>query len=126
MPNYQFRCVEPDCGRDYETFFEFAAFHREEICPDCGALSELVICTPRILKSSLGHEAYFDHSLGAVVSTQQEREELAKKVGDKEGRNIVFADPTDTKALGVNDDGLDATRRRKQDTGQDTSTRKHL
>lgn len=126
MPTYDFQCSEWDCGRRYERFYSFADFHREEICPDCGSLAEVVISPPRIQGSSLRHEAFFDHSLGAVVSSQKEREELAKKIGEKEGRNIVFADPNDTNALGVNDDGLDATRRRKRDTGQETSTRKHL
>lgn len=126
MPTYEFRCAEGDCGLGYETFYPLAEFRRIEPCPYCNGRAELVISTAHIQKSSLRHESYFDHSLGSVVSGQQDREEKAKALGDKEGRNIVFVDPQDTKALGVNDDGLDATRRRKQDTGQSVSTTKHL
>lgn len=126
MPNYGYRCQDCIEGYEIERFFPFAEYTRRIDCPSCGGDAYVVFSSPRIQKSSLQHEARYDHSLGAVVSGQKDREELAKKIGDKEGRTIVFADPQDTKALGVSDEGLHETRRRKHDTGEQLSTTKHL
>lgn len=126
MPTYTYRC--PRHG-DFDIQRSFAEFGRETIyCGTClreGDTEECihVLHAPSIIKSSLRHEATFDSSLGVVVTGQQDREEKAKRIGEKEGRNIVFVDPTDTKALGVSDEGLDATRRRKQDTGEAEGTK---
>lgn len=123
MPTYTFRCEEHG---DWDIFLPFAQFDEPQSCEVCATGLVRVISTPRIIKSSLRTEAHFDHSLGGIVTDQHSREELAKRKGEAEGRSIVFADPTDTKALGVNEEGLDATRRQKRDTGEVTGTTKYL
>ena len=120
MPTYTFRCEEHG---DWEVFLPFAQFDDPQACQVCAGRLVRVLATPHIIKSTLRHEAHFDHSLGGIVTDQKSREELAKRKGEAEGRSIVFADPSDTKALGVSDEGLDATRRRKQDTGQVEGTK---
>lgn len=124
MPTYDYRCSDCLDGEQFEQFRSFDEFARRIACPFCGGDAWLVISPPRIQKSSLRHEATFDHSLGTVVTGQRDREEVAKRLEQKDGRKIAFVDPQDTKALGVNDDGLDATRRRKRDTGQAEGTSK--
>lgn len=123
MPTYTFRCE--DHG-DWDIFLPFAQFDDPQACEVCATRLVRVLATPQIIKSSLRHEAHFDHSLGGVVTDQHSREELAKRKGEAEGRSIVFADPTDHKALGVSDEGLDATRRQKRDTGEVEGTTKYL
>lgn len=123
MPTYTFRCE--DHG-DTDIFLALADFDEPQACKVCATGLVRVISTPQIIKSSLQHEARFDHSLGGIVTDQHSREELAKRKGEAEGRSIVFADPTDHKALGVSDEGLDATRRQKRDTGEVEGTTKYL
>lgn len=115
MPTYTFRC---EAHGDKDVFLSFADFDDPQACEVCATRLVRVLSTPRIIKSSLRAEAHYDHSLGGVVTDQHSREELAKRKSEAEGRSIVFVDPSDSKALGVNDDGLDATRRQKVDSGE--------
>ena len=122
MPVYVYQCQ--DCSEPpFERFFSFADYVRYVPCGACGGDAYVVIQSPSIAKSTLRHEATFDHSLGSIVTGQKDREEIAKRLEQKDGRKIAFVDPHDTKGLGVNDDGLDATRRQKQNTGKVEGTK---
>lgn len=120
MPTYTFRCEEHG---DWDIFLPFADFDEPQACEVCATGLVRVLSSPRIIKGSLRSEAHYDHSLGGIVTDQHSREELAKRKGEAEGRSIVFADPDDHKALGVSDEGLDATRRQKRDTGKAEGTK---
>jgi len=51
MPIYEYEC--PDCGHVFEEWGKAAESHKEEPCPDCGALSPRVISrTSFVLKGN--------------------------------------------------------------------------
>lgn len=113
MPTYEFRC--PADG-SWERFYTFKEFRRTDNCPQCGRAAQLIVSPPRIQKSTLQHEARFDHTLGGVVSSQQDREELLKRKSDETGRQLVFSDPQDTKSK--NEEGM-AEKQDRVDRGLD-------
>ncbi len=126
MPTYTYRC--PHHG-DSDIVLSFAEHDRGvRWCGACiregrSTPCDQVFFPPHIARSTLRHEAHYDHALGAVVTGQRDREEVAKRLEQQDGRKIAFMDPQDTKGLGVSDEGLNATRRQKRDTGQTEGTK---
>lgn len=100
MPTYTYRC--PIHG-DRDTFLPFSEHGPQRWCGECireGRSTKVVqvFTVPRIQKSTLQHEARFDHNLGGVVSSQQDRDELLKKRSEEAGKTLVWTDPGDMKS----------------------------
>jgi hypothetical protein len=72
VPNYDVRC--PNCG-DYERFKRIA--DRHDPCDRCSAIVEPV------MRSSVPHhpfKPYFDLSLGAEVTSNHQRNQVARRL----------------------------------------------
>jgi hypothetical protein len=65
---------------------------------------------------------HFNHSVGRFVRTQTEFNDALKRAGDK---NETVYSPIDMhEAPGVNDEGMDATRKQRRDSGIDPPTKR--
>lgn len=111
MAIYEFRCR--DCGRGRES-------QSRDVLPcPCGSIYRRVFhCN-----FPSAFTPHFNHSVGRFISSEYEFKEVLKQTSESESLrqgttvNYVPVDPKDTKALGVTDEGLEATMKRHRDTG---------
>lgn len=123
MPLYDFRC--PACG-DFELFQPITATTRVTYCPRCGHFSRKVLAPPAIKTSMPEH---FNAALGSYVSSEAEYRDGLKEASEKASQragydmNFTPVDLHDRAALGVTDEGLDATHRRRVAQGREDVTK---
>ena len=118
MPIYDFRC--PNHG-DFELYQPITMTTRVVPCPTCHHFARKVIAPPAIHAAMPEH---FNASLGTYVRNRHDYAdglaEASEKASQRAGRDISYGpvDLRDREALGVTDEGLDATHRREVATGQ--------
>ena len=114
MAIYEFRCQ--NCGRSNETQVREASLY----CDACGHQMKRVWS----FQAAPVWQAHQNMTTGTVISDprQFERELRQKSVEATERtgipHNFVPADMSDVRKLGVTGEGLDATEKRKRETGE--------
>lgn len=127
MPIYEFKCpscgwrLDVECSIDqYSTSAYVDRSSAERQCESCGTP------TARILSFSAKPimPDHFNRSAGEYVTSERSLKDSFKRQSEaatiRTGieHNFVPIDPGDKKALGVTDDGLEATARRKRELGE--------
>lgn len=119
VPVYDFRCAQ--CGHDFELIQPIASTTRTTQCPTCQGVATKVLTFPAIRQSLPEH---FNTALGEYVTNDRDfRDGLKQKSDDDSKRhnrtvNYSPVDLRDKTALGVTEEGMDATRRHEVATGQ--------
>lgn len=121
MPVYDYRCAL--CGT--------LAQQRRSI-HDNGPLPQCPTCrAPMTRDYSLGFgvitpmQPHFNLSVGHYVTNKRQFTDSLKAASDEASERLghehrfVEIDPTDTSSLGVTEDGMDETYRRRRNSGQD-------
>lgn len=115
MTIYAYKCRE--CGQRFEA--SLRADRLDVICP-CGN----DVATRDYSSISIGiapFETHFNASVGSVVTSPRDHAEKLRRLGEQytETTGIptryVPVDPRDTAALGITEEGLEATNRRRVD-----------
>lgn len=120
---YSFRCLE--CGwedADYHDFIRIGQ-HGSNPCSLCGG--RMVRIASFYFHRPM--QEHFNHSLGRPVSGERDYKEGLKRASEAASirtgldTNYQPVDMTDTKSLGVTEEGLDATNKRLHDSGEKVS-----
>lgn len=75
-------------------------------------------------------QEHFNHTVGAPISSNRQFDDELKKLSEKDSerhgvtQTYERVDPTDKAALGVTEEGMDATNKRKRDGGWVTPSSK--
>lgn len=114
-------------------------------CTSCNAVTEILsrdnpacpYCAQMMRRDWRFHlgrdevpEAHFNHTTGTVVHSKNDFRDQLKRLSEKATLNTGMehryepVDLSDKKALGVTDEGLDATYRGRRDSGQDQPTKR--
>jgi putative FmdB family regulatory protein len=119
MPAYDFRC--DTCAQVTEEYQHLAATTRTIACPLCGGLARKVLVFPKGNPSPFLE--HFNTAVGSHVTSKREFGDKLKAASDRQSartglaHNYVPVDLRDREACGVTDEGLDATRKHRVDSG---------
>lgn len=124
--NYSYVC-EPCDAEVVLTEFQKVGHSPSSVCPLCDGRLVRMVSSPNIVPGWQGGFAVATNSF--VNSERQFKSELSRKsdeMSERTGANHKFV-PVDLRegaALGVTEEGLDATRKRRRDSGDDLPTRR--
>lgn len=120
MPTFDFSCQH--CGAVIEDVYQPIRETSSTMrCPECSGLARKILAFPSIKKSMPDH---FNTSLGKHVNNEREYrdglKEASERASARAGHEMNFSpvDMRDKAALGVTDEGMDATRRREVKEGK--------
>ena len=124
---YDYVCGQCNATIESREFAKIGAAHPSNHCPLCEGVLWRAASMPAFKH---GMEEHFNVAVGRPIRTDaQFRSELSRKsdeISERTGTDHKFApiDIGDKEACGVTDEGLDATAKRRQDSGLDVSTKK--
>jgi hypothetical protein len=116
VPLYPFRCRSCSYTEDTLT-------NEPHPCPHCSGLMKRTWTTVQFSPSPF--QPHYNYSVGAYVNSQQEFNDVLRRKGDAMSERLGMdtsyaplhpADFTETKTLGVTEEGLDSTRKLQKDS----------
>lgn len=127
MPTFDYRCTQ--CGHVIEDqYFPIREPQSSIPCPLCHARAKKILQFPAIKRTMSDH---FNATLGRPVSSERDFRNGLSEASDKASiraqREVSYSpvDLRDKAAVGVNDEGLDQTRRRERAEGK-SEAKKYL
>ena len=105
---YEYLCR--NCGRRKETQSRVP-----DVCVCGNVYRRVYYCNPMA-----AFQPHFNHSVGEYVTSKQDFMDVLKRKSDEASttgveHNYQYVDPADTRALGVTDEGLNETAKRRHD-----------
>lgn len=124
---YSYLC--DDCGSELHDVHHtgIGMVHPTDSCPMCDGTMRRCVSQVSVIA---GMQPHFNASVGKPISSAaQFRSELSRASDEQSERtgmdhHYVPVDLADRKALGVTDEGLDNTARRRRESGMDSPTKK--
>lgn len=124
---FSFLCDE--CGSEWHDIHHvgIGETHPTSSCPLCDGTMRRCVSQVNVMP---GMQPHWNAAVGRPISSDaQFRSELSRKsdeLSERTGADHKFVpvDMNDKKALGVTDEGLDTTARRRRESGMDAPTRK--
>lgn len=117
---YAYSCQSCD-SQEHHTGFRPIGAHLDKPCQSCGGL----LLRRASFQFRRGMAPHFNQSTGTYVSSQREFNDGLKRASEAAtlrtgmDHNFQPVDVTDMKSLGVTDEGLEETRRRRRAEGLD-------
>lgn len=121
---YRYQC--PECGsvQDDTQFAPLGEFGPD--CLDCHAEGLILTRMQRVASFSYKRSMpeHYNHTTNTVVKSENHYKSELSRLSDIQSErtgqyhNYQPVDPTDKAGLGVTDEGMDATRKRKRDAGE--------